>query len=46
MEQLAEAMGEQERDRAMGEGSLMELDSAVEIALGKGSWSGFKTASR
>ncbi len=45
MEQLAEAMGEQERDRAMAEGSLMELDSAVEIALGKGSWSGFEVAS-
>jgi predicted ATPase/class 3 adenylate cyclase len=38
MEQLAEVMGKEERDRAVAEGRLIELDSAVEIALGKESW--------
>ncbi len=37
MAQLAGAMGKEERDRAMGEGRLIELDDAVEIALGKAS---------
>jgi predicted ATPase/class 3 adenylate cyclase len=33
MEQLAKAMGRKERDKVMAEGSLISLDSAVEIAL-------------
>jgi tetratricopeptide (TPR) repeat protein len=33
MDQIAEAMGKEERDRAMAEGSLMNLDDAVQIAV-------------
>jgi tetratricopeptide (TPR) repeat protein len=33
MEQLAEAMGEEQRDKIMAEGSLISLDDAVQIAL-------------
>ena len=35
LERLAAAMGEEERDGAMAEGSLMNLDDAVQIALEK-----------
>jgi predicted ATPase/class 3 adenylate cyclase len=35
MEQLAEAMGEEERDKAMAAGKLIDEDSAVEICLNK-----------
>jgi non-specific serine/threonine protein kinase len=33
MERLAEAMGEEERDKALAEGRLMDLDDAVAVAL-------------
>ena len=33
MEQLAEAMGEEERDKALAEGRLKSLDGAVQLAL-------------
>jgi hypothetical protein len=33
MEQLAEALGEEERDRALAEGSLISFDDAVQLAL-------------
>jgi hypothetical protein len=33
LEQLAEAMGEQERDRLMAQGARLDLDAAVESAL-------------
>jgi len=33
MEQLAEAMGEEQRDQVMAEGSLPSLDEAIQIAL-------------
>ncbi len=33
LEQLADAMGEEERDKAMAEGKLIDVDSAVEIYL-------------
>jgi tetratricopeptide (TPR) repeat protein len=33
MDQLATAMGEDERDRALAKGNLIDLDSAVELAL-------------
>ncbi len=33
MERLAEAMGEEERDKSMAQGELVDLDSAVEICL-------------
>ncbi len=37
MEQLAEAMGEGQRDQAMAEGRLISLDDAVRIALNENS---------